>query len=566
MHDYWTLLNQNAQMPDVRIIQQDIEAADQWDDVYWIGRYVYEQASGEADRLIMSAYEKAFVLGLNIHVNREHFLTATQQIARVYFQFRKYDEAINKLMILESNVGELPDWVNLYYVSAQIHTKNVLYWAEVPGTFFGRIDRINESDPESVKRRKYLYLEFMNRICELSRTADVSNVDRDAILKKAAELGLEGTRECTDLKAALGIGPALPEWPHEPEVGTGEGTTVNGTAVYEKLIADLRKRLSELQAIIDKQALSLEQAKKLIDDQKRTIAILLDEKKTIENESSRIAKELKSAKESEYSAQARCVALESQISGNETTKTQLEENASVIGELRADVEDLKTALTVTLRSNEKLRLDIKQRDETIEELENEIRRIQETVQELHATVEAQKLQLEIAEAAVKTAEEKAGSVEARPGSDEPSEEPAAGPDQLTLLDILTVENFLTRRQKILVIGGSETKEKHLRGKLKSMGFDFAKDQLEFELEYDNVKDYASRIKRWSGKYAGIIVGPCPHKAKDIDGYSSFIEQLKSEEGYPHVEEARDKAGALKISNTSIGEAMMKMAVYLCSIA
>ena len=81
-----------------------------------------------------------------------------------------------------------------------------------------------------------------------------------------------------------------------------------------------------------------------------------------------------------------------------------------------------------------------------------------------------------------------------------------------------------------------------------------------------MKDYASRIRPWSGKYAGIIVGPCPHKEKDNDGYSSFIEQIKFEEGYPHVEEARDKSGTMKISNTSIGEAMMKMAVYLQSIA
>ena len=99
-----------------------------------------------------------------------------------------------------------------------------------------------------------------------------------------------------------------------------------------------------------------------------------------------------------------------------------------------------------------------------------------------------------------------------------------------------------------------------------ISFDFSKNQLEFELEYDNVKAYAARIVPWSGKYAGVIVGPCPHKAKDIDGYSSFIEQMKSEEGYPHVEEARDKSGTLKISNASIGDAMMRMAVHLQSIA
>ena len=119
MQDYKGLLNRKAKMPDIKIIQQDIFAADNWDDAYWIGKYVYEQASGEADKLIMDAYEKAFSLGLSIRVNRECFLTATQQIARIYFQFRKYDEAINKLMVLDSNVDDLPDWVNLYYASAQ---------------------------------------------------------------------------------------------------------------------------------------------------------------------------------------------------------------------------------------------------------------------------------------------------------------------------------------------------------------------------------------------------------------------------------------------------------------
>ena len=37
--------------------------------------------------------------------------------------------------------------------------------------------------------------------------------------------------------------------------------------------------------------------------------------------------------------------------------------------------------------------------------------------------------------------------------------------------------------------------------------------------------------------------------------------MKSEEDYPHIEEARDKSGTLKISNAFIGNAMMRMAVH-----
>ena len=573
MLDYKVLLKRKAKMPDVKTIQKDIKAADNWDDAYWIGRYVYEQASGEADKLIMDAYEKAFGLGLNIRVNRTFFLTATQQIARIYFQFRKYDEAINKLMVLDSNVDDLPDWVNLYYASAQIHTENILYWAEVPELLFRRIDGINEDDLKSVKRRKFLYLEFLNRISELAKTKDVSEVDKKAILAKASELGIADSRECLNFQFALGIIPALPEVPDEPGLETKRETETKISSVYEQMAAELNQRLSELQAIIDKQTLTIAQDKAKAEEQAKQISSLQEEKRLADAQNARQAEELKVSKEREYAMQARCKALESQLSGSEAARKQLENDASTIGELRADVEDLKTALTVSRRNNERLQAELVQHQMNINGLKEELLRSQEETQELYATIESQKIQIEVAEtavksaeAAVKAAEERAAKVELAQESGEISEKQGTTSAQPTLLDILAVDNFLPRRKKILIIGGSETKENHLRGKLKNMGFNFSKEQLEFELEYDNVKDYASRITQWSGKYAGIIVGPCPHKAKDIDGYSSFIEQIKSEEGYPHVEEARDKSGNLKISNASIGEAMMRMSVYLQSTA
>lgn len=573
-NNYKELLRKNESLPDLVVIQNDITSADNWDDAYWIGKFVFEQASGEADKLIMDAYEKAFALGLNIRVNRECFLTATQQIAKIYFQFRKYDEAINKLMVLDSNIDELPDWVNLYYASAQIHTDNVLYWAEVPELLFKRIDSINENDADSVRRRKFLFLEFLNRISEISKIRSVAEVDKDAILSKANSLGVIDSRECLSFKVAVGL---LKEMPELSEGSIQPATSTTNVSVYEEMISELNKKLSELQQIINKQNVEISQQSLQVDEQKKQILRLQAEVEQKDADASRQSDELKLAKEQEYALQAKCKALESQLSGSETAQKQLEENANVIGELQADVEDLKTALSVTRRNNDGLHAEISQNQEQIEQLKAELLQSKEKEETLQATIASQQAQIDVAEAALKTAEaavkeaeEKAATAMLVQSSDAPGtsvQAPMSTPtSQPTLLDILTVDNFLPRKQKILIIGGSETKEAHLRGKLKSMGFDFSKDQLEFELEYDNVKDYASRIKSWSGKYAGIIVGPCPHKAKDIDGYSSFIEQIKSEEGYPHVEEARDKAGNLKISNSSIGEAMMRMAVYLQSIA
>jgi len=564
MQNYRDLLRQKTKLPDGKIIQKDIESCENWDDAFWIGRCLFEQGSGESNKLIMDAYEKAFSLGLNIRVNREYFLTATQQIAKIYFQFQKYDEAINKLMVLDSNMVNLPDWVNLYYASAQIHTENILYWAEVPEMLFRRIDGINESDPESVRRRKFLYLEFLNRISELAKTKNVYEIDKDAILAKASVLGIGNSRECLQFKAALGIISFLPEFPDESEIE--KQSEERSVSIYEQMVTELNKRLTELQAIIDKQRLYIEQDKKNSDIQQKQLAALKAENKSLEERMWHQTEELKAAKEHEYAIQAQYKALESQLSGSEAARKQLEENACLIGELQADVEDLKTALLVSRKNNDRLQTEIQQNQETIEGLRTDLLHSQEESQELHAKIESQKAQIEIAEAAVKAAEEKASAKERSQETKEVLGKTSKGSVQPTLLDILTVDNFLPRKQKILIIGGSETKESHLRGKLKSMGFDFSKDQLEFELEYDNVKAYAARIVPWSGKYAGVIVGPCPHKAKDTDGYSSFIEQMKSEEGYPHVEEARDKSGTLKISNASICDAMMRMAVHLQSIA
>lgn len=568
INNYKELSRKKAKLPEIAVIQNDINATDNWDEAYWIGKYVFDQASGEADKLIMNAYEKAFSLGLNIRVDRECFLTATQQIAKIYFQFRKYDEAINMLMVLDSNVEQLPDWVNLYYASAQIHTDNVLYWAEVPELLFKRIDSIDEKNADSVRRRKFLFLEFLNRISEIAKVKSVVDVDKNAILAKANLLGVAEARECLSFKVAVGL---LKEMPDLPEIPTSTVAPPSNVSVYEEMISELNQKLSELQSIIDRQNLELTKQKAQVDDQKKQIRKLQSEIETKDLNASKQAEELKQAREREYAIQAKYKALESQLSGSEAEKKRLEEDASVIGELKADVEDLKIALTVARRNNESLNAEIIQNNEIIERLRSELLQSRENVQELQATIVSQQVQIDIAETTAKIAEGRAAEIThtMNMGENETymvSKKPVSTSVQPTLLDILKIDNFLPRKQKILIIGGSETKEIHLRGKLKSMGFDFSKDQLEFELEYDNVKDYASRIKPWSGKYAGIIVGPCPHKAKDIDGYSSFIEQIKSEEGYPHVEEARDKSGSLKISNASIGEAMMKMAVYLQSIA
>lgn len=565
MRDYGELVDRKEKMPEAAIAESNIENVKNWKEAYYIGQFVYEQDSDDAYKTAMDAYEKAFDLGLNINTNRECFLTATQQIARIYFHFQKYEETVNKLMVLDANVEVLPDWIHLYYAAAQIHTENILYWAEKPDIFFGKIGNIHEDDQESVRRRKYLFLEFLNRISALAKTKDISHVDSKSILQKADELGLSESRECQIFKYSLGIIKLLPELPDGPEKKSQyTGYPEEKSSVYDQMVTEFNKRIAELQAIIEKQTLIINQHDNLVSALQMQIRNLQNEKKNIGKRLSEQKKEIRTSRERENAALARNEALKNQFKGNQEAGRKLEEYSATIGGLQIDIEDLKAALKVVRKKNNELQTVLDEKKVFISRLEKVVQQSQENNQQLRATIESQKVRIEIAEKAVRESEESFKKIRTESkiqvGGNSGDDGQKAFP-----ADVLTFSNFLLRKQKILIIGGSEIKENHLRGKLKSLGFVFSKEQLEFELEYGNVKDYASRIRPWSDKYAGIIVGPCPHKAKDIDGYSSFIEQMKSEEGYPHVEEARDKSGILKISNASIGDAMMRMAVYLLSV-
>ena len=434
MRDYGLMLSQKAEMINPEEIARDIQEVDNWVDAYHIGQFICEQGGGEENRLMMDAYEKAFDLGLTVHTNRDCFLLATQQSAKTYFHFKRYEEAINKLMILVSNYKDLPDWVNLYFATAQIHTDSIVNIAEEPSLFFKRIDSIDEKNVDSIKRRKYLFLEFLNRLSEKLERKELKLVNDEAILEKAKQLGVEDSKACLNFKIALGIVPT-PTLSEALESGIEACDAANRDADLEiesreQLLMEVNRRLSNISELIA-------------------------------------------------------------------------ENESLIGA----------------------------EEDILNDYESEI-------QNGNALLEAIKVQME----------------SMRKISDTPNTS-----------DIYDVGKYLERRQKILIIGGTEVKEKDLRGKLKSMGFNFSKEQLEFELEYDNVKEYAAHILPWVGKYAGIIVGPCPHKAKDTEGYSSFVEKIKSEEGYPHVEEAYDRPGHLKLTKNSVGNAMERMATYLVSI-
>ena len=82
-------------------------------------------------------------------------------------------------------------------------------------------------------------------------------------------------------------------------------------------------------------------------------------------------------------------------------------------------------------------------------------------------------------------------------------------------------------------------------------------------DYDKITNLDFRKFRYSDKYAAIIVGPMPHSVKGKGDYSSGLEMLKNEPGYPDVFECVTSE-KLKVTRTSINKALQEVNYKLMS--
>jgi len=126
------------------------------------------------------------------------------------------------------------------------------------------------------------------------------------------------------------------------------------------------------------------------------------------------------------------------------------------------------------------------------------------------------------------------------------------------------EHIVTgKRPRILVFGDSQLSVEHLIGIAKSMGIE--KEQLDFKLDYEENKRFDFEKIRYCSPYGGILIGPNAHKIVGLGDYSSVIQKLKNEPGFPHVEEIRTHSGELKITKSSFRAALGRLVSYMQSI-
>lgn len=107
--------------------------------------------------------------------------------------------------------------------------------------------------------------------------------------------------------------------------------------------------------------------------------------------------------------------------------------------------------------------------------------------------------------------------------------------------------------KIVVLGGSQVKEKVLLGIIKELGLD--KDRFEFCLDYDSIVRYQFSKLQYNPNYRLVIVGSMPHSTAGKGDSSSAISEMEKGNGYPKV--VRLGTNELKITKTGFTKALQE---------
>lgn len=129
----------------------------------------------------------------------------------------------------------------------------------------------------------------------------------------------------------------------------------------------------------------------------------------------------------------------------------------------------------------------------------------------------------------------------------------------TVIPTLPSESESFKRHKILIYGATRIEDGIIYGLAKSMGYD--KKQITIESEYDKHRIDFSEMQ-YGSKYSGVLFGPIAHSLPGKGKYSSVIEMMMKEEGYPKVIEIKTESGQLKVTKNTVKNALMEMKVHL----
>lgn len=115
------------------------------------------------------------------------------------------------------------------------------------------------------------------------------------------------------------------------------------------------------------------------------------------------------------------------------------------------------------------------------------------------------------------------------------------------------------KASILIVGDLVMKKDDVYGIAKDYGLD--PKRLEF-VAYHEAKHYSFRKLYYSNQFAGIILGPIPHKVQDLGDETSLVQVLKGE-GYPFTYIAQT-ANELKLNKQQLKKGFLEIVQFVNS--
>ena len=128
-----------------------------------------------------------------------------------------------------------------------------------------------------------------------------------------------------------------------------------------------------------------------------------------------------------------------------------------------------------------------------------------------------------------------------------------------LQDEVEYNYYDSNSSKILILGDLATNKNELLGKAKSLGIN--KEQIEFGPDYVRMHNFDYEKLRNNFTYSDVMVGPIPHKGKNIKGYSSFLAMAKAMPSeFPKIIQL-ESSNELKITKHSFEHGIKQTRLY-----
>lgn len=118
-----------------------------------------------------------------------------------------------------------------------------------------------------------------------------------------------------------------------------------------------------------------------------------------------------------------------------------------------------------------------------------------------------------------------------------------------------LDRNLIPTRKVLVTGNGLAKEFDYKQQCRNGGI--SPDNFEFYLDFDDCANIDFDKYKNNPEYGGIIVGAMPHSGKSKGNYSSIIDYIENEPGFPKVVRGND-GNELKISVSGFYRAVLEL--------